>query len=42
VIGSVRNIEYKGENILIHIDEKLKAGLITAAIREEGGWVWVD
>jgi hypothetical protein len=35
VIGSVKNIEYKGENHKIYIDEKLKAGPITAEIRDD-------
>ena len=35
VIGSVKNIEYKGENHNIYIDEKLKAGPITAEIRDD-------
>lgn len=35
VIGSVKNIEFKGENHKIYIDEKLKAGPITAAIRDD-------
>ncbi len=35
IIGSVKNIEFKGENYKISIDEKLKAGPITASIRND-------
>lgn len=35
VIGSVKNIEFNGIDHKIYIDEKLKAGPITAAIRDD-------
>ena len=35
IIGSVKNIEYNGENHPIHIEEKLQAGKHTFKIRKE-------
>lgn len=35
IVGSVKNIEYKGENHKINIEEKLSAGPITFRIRQE-------
>jgi hypothetical protein len=35
VIGSVKNIEFKGENHPIYIDPTLHAGPITADIRKD-------
>lgn len=35
IVGSVKNIEYKGTNHKISIDEKLQAGPVTSMIRQQ-------